>query len=58
MNNKDLVLINYNSEKETKDIDLLWDYLIKTKRDNIRNEITDFLANIFYGIRIEIKDKR
>ena len=58
MNNKELAIINYNSEKEIKDIDLLWDYLIKTKSDNIRNEITDLLANIFYGRRNEIKDKR
>ena len=58
MNNKDLAIINCRSEKEIKGIDLLWDYLIKTQNDNIRNEVTDFLANIFYGIRVENKDKR
>ena len=58
MNSKDLAIINCRSEKEIKGIDLLWDYLIKTQNDNIRNEVTDFLANIFYGIRVENKDKR
>ena len=58
MNNKDLAILNCRSEKEIKGIDLLWEFLIKTNKDNIRNDVTDLLANIFYGIRIENKEKR
>ena len=58
MNNKDLALINCESEKEIKGVDLLWNFLIKTKNDKIRNNVTDFLADIFFGVKIENKEKR
>ena len=57
MNNKDLAVINCESEKDIKGIDLLWNYLIKTKNNKIRNNVTDFLADIFFGIRIGNKEK-
>ena len=58
MNNKDLALINVDSEKEIKGIDLLWNFLIKTKNKKIRNNVTDFLSDIFFGIKIKNKEKR
>jgi hypothetical protein len=53
-----LALINCESEKEIKGIDLLWNFLIKTKNDKIRNNVTDLLSDIFFGIKIENKEKR
>ena len=57
MNGKDLAVINCESEKEIKGIDLLWNFLINTESKEIRNDITDFLADIFIGIRIGNKEK-
>ena len=57
MNNKDLAVRNCESEKDIKGIDLLWNFLIKTKNDQIRNNVTNFLANIFFGIRLENEEK-
>ena len=58
MNNKDLAVLNCDSEKDIKGIDLLWNYLIKTKNDKIRNNVTEFLADIFFGIKVENQEKR
>ena len=57
MNNKDLVIINCSSQKEIQGIDLLWKFLIKTKNDEIRNNVTNFLADIFFGIKLREKEK-
>ena len=57
MNNKDLAIINCESEKDIKGIDLLWNFLIKTKNKKIRNNVTDFLADIVFGIRLESQEK-
>ena len=43
--------------KYIKGIDLLWNFLIKTKNDKIRNKAIYFLINIFFGIRLETKEK-
>ena len=58
MNNKDLAVLNCESEKEIKGIDLLWNFLIKTNNDKIRKNVTEFLSDIFFGIRIENQEKR
>ena len=57
MNNKDIAVLNCESEEKIKGINILWNFLIKTKNDIIRNDITDFLANIFLGIKFDIKEK-
>ena len=57
LNGKDLALTNCETEQNIKGIDLLWNFLIKTKNDKIRNKANDFLANIFFGIRLETKEK-
>ena len=57
MNGKDLAVTNCETEQNIKGIDLLWNFLIKTKNDNIRKKVNDFLANIFFGIRLETKEK-
>ena len=57
MNNKDLAVINCESENDIKGIDLLWNFLIKTKNNKIRNNVTEFLADIFFGIRLENQEK-
>ena len=57
MNNKDIAILNCESEEKIKGINILWNFLIKTKNDIIRNDITDFLANIFLGIKFDIKEK-
>ena len=46
-----------NWTKYIKGIDLLWNFLIKTKNDKIRNKAIYFLINIFFGIRLETKEK-
>lgn len=58
MNNKDLAVLNCESEKEIKGIDLLWIFLIKTNNDKIRKNVTEFLSDIFFGIRIQNQEKR
>ena len=58
MNNKDLAVLNCESEKDIKGIDLLWNFLIKTNNDKIRKNVTEFLSDIFFGIRIENQEKR
>ena len=46
-----------NWTKYIKGIDLLWNFLIKTKNDKIRNKAIYFLINIIFGIRLETKEK-
>ena len=58
MNNKDLAVLNCESEKEIKGIDLLWNFLIKTNKNEIRKNVTEFLSDIFFGIRIGNQEKR
>ena len=57
MNYKDLAVINCETEQNIKGINLLWDFLIKTKNDNIRNKVNEFLADIFYGIKLDTREK-
>ena len=57
MNNKDIAILNCESESKIKGIDVLWNYLIKTNNEQIRNDITNFLANIFLGIKFDIQEK-
>ena len=57
MNNKDLAVINIKSENDIKGLDLLWNFLIKTKNQKIRNNVIDFLSNIIFGIRLESPEK-
>ena len=57
MNDKDLAVINCETEQNIKGINLLWDFLIKTKNDNIRNKVNEFLADIFYGIKLDTREK-
>ena len=57
MNNKDLAVLNCEYEKEIKGIELLWNFLINTETKEIRNDVTDFLADIFFGIKIKGKEK-
>ena len=52
MNNKDLAILNCESEKEIKGIDLLWNFLIKTNSDKIRKNVTEFLSDIFFCVKI------
>ena len=49
MNGKDLAVKICENEKNIKGMELLWQFLIKTKNDNIRNKVNDFLADIFLG---------
>ena len=58
INNKDLAVINCEYEKEIKGMELLWNFLINTEMKVIRNDVTDFLADIFFGIKIKDKEKR
>ena len=51
MNNKDLLILNSETESKINGIDILWQFLVETRNDRIRNDITDFLAEIFFGIR-------
>ena len=57
MNNKDIAVINCESESQIKGMDILWHFLIKTNNDKIINNITDFLADIFCGIKFDSKVK-
>ena len=57
MNNKDIAVINCESESQIKGINVLWEFLIKTNSDKIINNITDFLADIFCGIKFDSKEK-
>ena len=57
MNNKDLAVLNCENEKEIKGIELLWNFLINTELKEIRNDVTDLLANIFFGIKIKDNEK-
>ena len=52
MNNKDLAILNCESEKEIKGIDFLWIFLIKTNSDKIRKNVTEFLSDIFFCVKI------
>ena len=52
MNNKDLDILNCKSEKEIKGIDLLWNFLIKTNSDKIRKNVSEFLFDIFFCVKI------
>ena len=52
MNGKDLAITNCETEQNIKGIDLLWSFLIRTKNDKIRNKVNDFLADIFFGVRL------
>ena len=51
MNDKDIAILNCESESKIKGINILWNFLIQTKNEIIRNDITDFLADIFLGIK-------
>ena len=53
MNNNDIAILNCETESKIKGIDILWKFLIETKNDIIRNDLTDFLTDIFYGIKLE-----
>ena len=57
MNGKDLAITNCETEQNIKGIDLLWSFLIRTKNDKIRNKVNDFLADIFFGVRLGTKKK-
>ena len=57
MNGKDLAVTNCQTEKDIKGIELLWQFLIKTKFDRIRNKVNEFLADIFFGIKLDTKKK-
>ena len=57
MNGKDLAVKIDENEKKIKGMELLWQFLIKTKNDNIRNKVNDFLADIFFGIKLDTKEK-
>ena len=57
MNGKDLAVINCENAKNIKGIELLWQFLIQTKDSNIRNEVNEFLADIFFGIKLDTKEK-
>ena len=57
MNDSDLAVLNCESESKIKGIDILWNFLVKTNDDYIRNDITDFLADIFLGIKYDEKEK-
>jgi hypothetical protein len=57
MNGKDLAVKIQENEKNIKGMELLWQFLIKTKNDNIRNKVNDFLADIFFGIKLDTKEK-
>ena len=52
MNNKDIAIINCDNESKIKGINILYIFLIETKNDIIRNDLTDFLTDIFYGIKL------
>ena len=56
MNSKDLA-VNCKSAKNIKGIELLWRFLISTRNANIRNEVNEFLADIFFGIKLDTKEK-
>ena len=58
INNQDLeLMLNKNDlESEVAGINLLWNLLLEDKRNldnNIINDITDFLCNIYFGSRIK-----
>ena len=59
MNNKDIgILINKSDIKDKfiLGIDLLWDLLLNQEQNidaNIINDVTDFLCNLYFGIRIK-----
>ena len=57
MNSKDLAVMNCQTENDIKGIELLWQFLIKTKNDKIRNKVNEFLAEIFFGIKLDAKEK-
>ena len=57
MNVKDLAVFNCQTEKDIKGIELLWEFLIRTNNDKIRNKVSEFLSNIFYGIKLTSKEK-
>ena len=57
MNNKDIAVLKYESESKIKGINILWNFLIKTKNNEIRNDITDFFADIFLGIKLDNMEK-
>ena len=57
MNNKDIAIINCECELQIKGLDILYKFLINTKNDIIRNDITEFLADIFVGIKFNKKEK-
>ena len=51
MNNKDLAVIYCEDESQIRGIDFLYNALINTKSYFIRNDITDFLSDIFLGVK-------
>ena len=59
MNNKDIgILINKPDIKNEfiMGIDLLWDLLLNQEQnidENIINEVTDFICNLYFGVRIK-----
>ena len=57
MNNKDIAIINCECELQIKGLDILYNFLINTKNDIIRKDITDFIADIFVGIKFNQKEK-
>ena len=57
MNNKDLAVMNCEFASNIKGIELLWIFLVKTKNDKIRNKVNEFLADIFFGIKLNSKEK-
>ena len=57
MNDSDLAVLNCETESKIKGIDILWNFLVKTNDNYIRNDITDFLADIFLGIKFNEKEK-
>ena len=60
MNNKDigLILNKLEIEKEVLGINLLWDLLLNEEQNldtSVINDITDFICNIYFGVRLKIQ---